>query len=111
MNEAVDRDEAFESRLDEALSTAPEVSLSPEFARRVAGLAPARPAVLVRDTGYARRSVLICTAVMLVALLLLAPRALGGTTLFSALEWILCAQLSLLALFSVSPWSPWRLRG
>ena len=109
MDEMEDR--AFERRLDEALTAAPDVSISPEFAKRIAALVPAGPGVIVHSPGYARRSVLLCAVGLLIVLLLLAPRAVGGVTLFSALEWIFCAQLSLLALFSASPWSPWRLRG
>ena len=104
-------DHAFERRLDDALASAPEVSISPEFAQKIAALVPAVPGVVVHSPGYARRSVLICAVGLLIVLLLLAPRAVGGVTLFSALEWIFCAQLSLLALFSASPWSPWHLRG
>ncbi len=111
MDESEDRNAAFERRLDNALTAAPRVSISPEFACRVSVLVPARPAVQVHSHGYARRSILVCAACLLIVLLLLAPHAVSGATLFSALEWIFCAQLSLLALFSVSRWSPWRLRG
>ncbi len=111
IDETGDRDDAFERRLDGALAAAPLVSISPEFARRIAAQVPSQLVVPVRSPGYARRSAIVCAAGLLIVVLLLAPRAVSGATLFSAIEWIFCAQLSLLALFSISSWSPWRLRG
>ncbi len=106
-----DRDDAFEQRLDDALATGPELTVPADFAARLAALVPARPMLQVSSTAYARRSVVISTAVLLAMLLLLAPHAASGTTLPTLIEWIVCAQLSLVGLLTISPWSPWRFRG
>ncbi len=108
-------DEAFERRLDQALAEVASPSIPPEFAARVAALVPARqrglPAGeqgLPAQPAYGRYAVVLCAAALLVALLLLAPHVRPGSIFAIALEWILCAQLSLLALYIALPGSPWR---
>lgn len=109
--EPQDPQDAFERRLEDALATPPEVAIPPDFAERLAAMVPTRPVVRVSGTLYARRSMVLSTLLLLAALLLLAWRPSGGVTLLTMVEWIFCAQLSLVALLSVSPWSPWRSRG
>lgn len=92
-------DEAFESRVDQALATAPQLRIPPEFAARVAALVPASRPIPTWRFAYARNSIILSGVALLLALLFLAPHAIAGSTYAIALEWILCAELSVLALY------------
>ncbi len=101
-------DAAFERRLDQALATAPQPPVPADFAARMAALVPARESSLPQKAAYARISIILSAVALFVALLLIAPHASTGSTFAIALEWILCAQLSLLALYVALPGSSWR---
>lgn len=98
----------FESRLDQALATTPQPRISPEFAARVAALVPGSRPIPTWKFAYARNSIILSGVALFVALLLLAPHATPGSTYAIALEWILCAELSVLALYVALPGSPLR---
>ena len=101
-------DRVFEDRLDEALDTAPSVLIPEGFAARVAGLVPPSMPVPKLRQAYSRSSILAGAVVLMLAILVLAPHAVAGATFAITLEWILCAQLSLLALYVALPGSAWR---
>lgn len=93
------RDEAFERRLDRALATAPSTHIPQEFAARVAALVPASRPIPAPTFAYARTSMILSVVALFVALLFLAPLVTPGSIYSIALEWTLCAELSLLALY------------
>lgn len=96
-------DAAFERRLDQALATASSPQIPPEFAARVAAIVPASKPVETAGFAYARNSMILSAVTLFVALLLLAPHTSGGSTHAIAFEWILCVELSLLALAAAPP--------
>lgn len=102
-----EENEAFERRLDQALAAAPQPAIPQEFAARIAALVPAPKPLPERTFAYARNSIIFSAVVVLIALLLLAPHATVESTHAMALEWILSAELSLLALSFVLPGSLW----
>lgn len=100
----------FEQRLDEALARATEPVISPEFALRVASMvSPRAPARLPRFA-YASAAMIACGIALIVALFLLAPHAAPGSRFDVAFQWILCAQLSVLAISAALDRELWRLR-
>ena len=103
-------DEAFERRLEQALATAPPLKIPADFAARVASRVPASTPVALPRTAYARNSIILSALVLLIALLVVAPKAVHGLSFATGLEWLLCGQLSLLAIYAMSPRSPWRSR-
>ena len=101
--------EWMDERLDRALERLPpDVVIPHDFAARMAALVPARRELPASRLTYGRVSVIVCAVALLAGLLLLAPHA-SGWNFATAIEWILCAQLSLLALFFAWPGSPFRL--
>jgi len=93
-------DRAFDARVIAELERAPDVSaaIPADFAARVAAKVPARGAVLVvpsvsiRQTDYGWKAMWVCLAVLFVALMVLAAKGLGHTTIGTAVEWTLYAQ-------------------
>lgn len=104
-----ERDERLERRLDDALAAPPVFEIPADFAARVAGLVPAQQEVAIARPSFGRSTVLVCAAVLLIALLVVAPHATGKSVFATGIEWILCAQLSLLGLWFALSRSPWRL--
>ena len=100
--------EALELRVVSALEMQPEVTIAADFAARVAGRVPARRKILaqtkeLRTTHYGYWMLGICMVVLLVAMLAFAPRAIASSALWIGIEWTMCAQFVLLAL-----WFGWR---
>ncbi len=108
---SVANDKAFERRLDQALATAPQPSIPQDFAARVAALVPASKPLPPPKFAYARNSMILSGFALFVALLILAPQATAGSIDAIVFEWILCAELSLLALYVALPGNPVRSAG
>ncbi len=104
-----ERDDELERRIDESLAQAPVLTIPADFAARVAALVPAQQEVAIARPTFGRNTVLVCAAVLLIALLIVAPHATGKSVFATGIEWILCAQLSLLGLWFALSRSPWRL--
>jgi hypothetical protein len=92
------RDEALELRIERALERAPQAEIPADFASRVAAQVPARPQT-VRETRYGRRTMIGGLVVLFVAILAFAPRAGTSQIVSVTIEWTLCAQFVLLALW------------
>lgn len=102
--------EALEVRIVQALEAQPEVDIAADFAARVASRMPVREVVSVRKTGlrevvfrethYGRSMMVVGMVVLIAAMLALAPRA-AGSVVWVGMEWTLCAQFVLLALWFV----------
>jgi hypothetical protein len=122
-NQARAAAEAFELRVVRALETQPEPNIPADFAARVASRLPVSGKISVREmsygvadfsrtdirrTHYGRSMMMISMAVLVVAMLAFAPRAVLSSALWVGLEWTLCAQFVLLALWFVM--RPERLR-
>lgn len=98
--------EEFEERVVRSLERQPEVSIPADFAARVASQVPGGQAPLpveteIRETHYGRRMMMVSMVVLLAAMLALAPRAVGNSALWTGLQWTLCGQFVLLALWFV----------
>jgi hypothetical protein len=102
---AASRAADLDARILLALEHLPEVSIPVDFAARVAAKAPAvtTPAA-IKPTHYGRNAMLAAMLVLLLALLAFAPRSVGGSHFWLALEWIFCAQfLALGVWFGIRP--------
>jgi hypothetical protein len=98
---------ALDLRVIAALERTPEVSVSPDFAARVALKVPARRSVAVTPSRWGRLTMWASLAVLLVAMVLVAGKGGGRTALGSAVEWTLCAQfLGLAVWLGVRRWTP-----
>ncbi|WP_213805049.1 hypothetical protein [Granulicella sp. dw_53] len=99
---AGDAAEEFERRVVRALERQPAVRIPAGFAARVASQAPVRIAATaaVRRTRYGFGMVWVGMVLLLVAMLGLAPRAGAGSAVWVGLEWVLCGQFILLAMWS-----------
>ena len=96
--------EAFERRVVRALERQPEVAIPADFAARVAGSAGVRRAASVRRprlrrTHYGYSMGLIGMAMLLLAMLAFASRAVAGSVTWVGLEWVLCGQFVALAMW------------
>jgi hypothetical protein len=92
-------DAAFDASITRALETAPELSISADFAARVA-LPLLRPlAASLTPRRYGRNAAIACMAVLMVLMFTLAHRAAGASPLWVSMESIYCAQFVLLALW------------
>jgi hypothetical protein len=95
-DESVDDNSSYaapmEARLTRALERVPKPLIAADFAARVAAQAPARVPVAVTPTYYGRTAVVIGMVVLFVALVVFAPRTVGNSTFWLAMEWVLCAQ-------------------
>jgi hypothetical protein len=88
--------ELLEARVVRALERTPEVLISAEFAKRVAGMVPVRREVPVRATRYGRNAAIVSMAVLVVAVLLMARGAAQESVVRMTVEWVLCGQLLVL---------------
>ncbi len=108
-----DNDQSLEARITLALETSPEVRIPVNFASRVAGQLPPRPAVKLTRTRYGRNVAIVCMAVLLVLMLAFARHLSSSSLLWGSVEAILCAQFALLAFWLVArnlgPFIHWRL--
>ncbi|HEY2038022.1 MAG TPA: hypothetical protein VGG95_00020 [Edaphobacter sp.] len=84
----------LDDRIVEQLERLPDVSaaIPADFAARVAAKVPARRPVSIRTTHYGRTLMMLSLVVLFVALVVLAVRGSGGSTIGVALEWTLCIQ-------------------
>ena len=96
------RDEAaelLEQRITEALEQGPEVRIPAGFAQRVMAQVPERGAwragVRVPRAGWT--AAVACLVGMLVALVVLAPRASGNAVFPVAMVWVVCVQFCVVA--------------
>lgn len=91
--------ELLEQRIADALERAPAVRVPEDFARRVMAQVPERGAwragVQVPKAGWA--AAVVCLVAMLVALVVLAPRASGSGLFPMAMVWVLCVQFCVVA--------------
>jgi hypothetical protein len=99
-----DATEALDLRVVNALEVQPGIEIAADFAARVAAKVPARRKVLaqareLRTTRYGYWMLGICMVVLLVAMLAFAPRAVASSALWVGIEWTMCAQFVLLALW------------
>jgi hypothetical protein len=92
----------LELQITQALERLPEMAIPADFAARVAAQLPKRRAVMMpclqtRRTGQSIAAA--CLVALLGAMLLLAPRATLHSTFWTAMEWTLCAQFVVLAMW------------
>ena len=96
-------DEMFEARMTRALERVPEMAIPEDFAARVAGRLPKRRAVsswpALRATRFGQGAGVVCLLALLAAMLLLALRANLHSVFWTGLEWTLCAQFVVLAMW------------
>jgi hypothetical protein len=97
--DSMDRITAIDRRVVRALERAPEVSIPAGFAVRVVGQLPARSAVAVMPARYGPVAMRISMAVLVVALVVLGMRSADHSVFGIALEWILCGQLVVVAMW------------
>jgi hypothetical protein len=88
--------ELLEARVVLALERVPEVVIPEAFAKRVAGMVPARREIAVKTTRYGRNAAIVSMAVLMVAVLLIARGAAHESVVRMTLEWVLCGQLLVL---------------
>jgi hypothetical protein len=100
-------DAELDARVVRALERVPEVTIPADFAARVGGMVPARRvAPTVQSTRIGYKAMAGSMVALLVAMVLLAPRSMGHGATWVVLEWTLCGQFVLLALW----WSVWERR-
>ena len=97
--DSMDRITAIDRRVVRALERAPEVSIPAGFAARVVGQLPARSAGAVTPARYGPVAMRISMAVLVVALVVLGMRSADHSVFGIALEWILCGQLVVVAMW------------
>ena len=92
----------LETRILQALETAPELEIPADFAARVARQLPSRPAVVLTPKRNGQRAAVACLVVLLGLMLAFAHRATGASLYWFSLESIFCAQFALLAVWLVA---------
>jgi hypothetical protein len=92
---------ALDARIVRALERSPDAApLIPEnFAARVAGRVRVRRAITLKPTHYGRNAMVFSMAVLLVVLVMLAPGGRDRSMLGVVLDWCLCGQLIVLAMW------------
>jgi hypothetical protein len=91
--DAADPAANLDARILRALEHLPEVQIPANFAARVAANAPAaKTRITLRPTHYGRNAMIAAMLVLFAVLLAFAPRSVGGSPLWLALNWIFCAQ-------------------
>ena len=98
--------EAIDTRVVNALEMRPAVDVPLDFASRVAARVPVkqvalRPAGGYRVARYGRRAILMSMVLLVVAMVAVAPRVMVNSALWVGLEWIMCSEFLLLALWFV----------
>jgi hypothetical protein len=107
MDEVRRAEAELDARVIRVLEGVPEVRVPADFAARVAGMVPARQvAATVRVTRFGYKAMAGSMVVLLLAMVLLAPQTMGHGAMGVVLEWTLCGQFVLLALW----WSVWERR-
>jgi hypothetical protein len=89
----------LETRILQALETAPELEIPADFAARVARQLPSRPAVVLTPKRNGQRAAVACLVVLLGLMLAFAHRATGTSLYWFSLESIFCAQFAVLAVW------------
>jgi hypothetical protein len=102
MNEA----DSIDARLTRALERKPAVDVPADFAVRVAGKAPVRRVVAVPAARYGLAAARIGMGILVIALVVLAMRSTSHTAVGAALQWVLCAELVVLAVWLGGVWRP-----
>jgi hypothetical protein len=90
---------AMDRRVVRALEKAPGVEIPADFAARVVGRLPEWRAVAVTPTRYGLNAMRISMAVLVLALVVLGMRSADHGVFGVALEWILCGQLVVVAMW------------
>lgn len=98
----------LEWQLARALEAVPEVQVPADFAARVASRVPARRPVVFKQTYVGRNIMVLSLIALFAALLVLAPLTEKGSILWTSLEWTLCGQFTLLALWLTFRKQLWR---
>ena len=95
-----DVNDALEDRLTRALERLPEVTISEEFAARVAAQVPKRRERAARPARYGWMAMRISMAVLVIALVAVAMHTgQRSSVIGTTLEWMLCAELVGLAVW------------
>lgn len=106
--EAMSPEERFQKELDarlvQALERRPEAVMPAGFAPRVASQMPRRRPVLLRRTYYGRLMAVASVVVLPVLLLVLAATHFVHTAAGQAIEWVLYAQVLVLAIWIGIRW-------
>ena len=90
---------AMDRRVVRALERAPGVEIPADFAARVAGHMPAWRPLAVTPTHYGLIAMRSSMAVLVLALAVLGMRTADHSVFQVALEWILCGQLVVVAMW------------
>ena len=86
--------EALEMRISRALEAPPAVQIPDDFAARLAARLPARLSPTTPPaTYYAKHVSMVCAALLLLGVVVLAPHTAGGSAVWLTLQCLLCAQL------------------
>lgn len=104
MSGEIERIDAMDRRVTDALERVPSVDLPANFAARVANQVPARRGVAVTKFRYGLMAVRICMAVLLIAIVVVAMRASGRAIVNITLEGILCGELVGLSMWMSGMW-------
>lgn len=104
MSNADGRANELEMRMVRALETKPEVSVPAEFAARVAARVPARREAVLTPARYGVIAIRVAIAVLVIALVVAGVRSADRSTVGTAVQWILCAQLVALAMWRSGVW-------
>jgi hypothetical protein len=102
MNEA----DSMDARLTCALERKPAVDVPAGFAARVAQQVPVRRPVVAPAARVGLVAAWIGMGILLVALVVVATHSTGHAVLGVTLEWILCAELVVLAAWLGGVWKP-----
>jgi hypothetical protein len=89
----------FDQRLIRALEMAPELAIPSDFAARVASRMPVKQPISFKTTHYGQLAMWIGMVVLLAALLASTLHIAHNSTFGLTLQWTLCAQFVLLAVW------------
>jgi hypothetical protein len=93
---------ALDKRIALALEASPRFEISAGFAAKVAQQLPPRPAAVLTPTHYGYWAAVGCVLALLALMLVFAHRATGTSVLWISIEWTLCVQFVLLAIWLVA---------
>ncbi len=89
----------LDAKILRALETAPRLEIPADFAARVAGQLPSRPAAILSPARYGYRAAGICLVVLLAIILAFARRATGTSIFWLSIESLFCAEFVLVAVW------------
>ncbi len=97
---------SLDQKLDQALRTGPLPVVPADFAARVVSrlpsssiAAPASPVSSPSTMVYARRAMMLCLSLLLLALLFTAPHLANRSPQALAIEWTISAEVALIAVY------------